>query len=106
MYADEDFYERIFLNIKALEVLRGDLTEGDIITVQRIGGYIRGSVWAAEYGENSLGEIPLSDDYMIRRDMFNDIPHPKLRDRYVLFLYPSNSLNGAYDALGYITGCP
>jgi len=101
LYTDEDFYERIFLNVKSLETIRGGLTAGDIVTVQRVGGYIRGSIWAAEYGENSLGEIPLSDDYMIRRDMFNDIPYPKVGDKYVLFLCQSNSLDGAYDAFGY-----
>ena len=99
LYSDKDYsWEQTFLNVKLHDVLKGDLSPGDTITLRYFGGYIRGSTWAEKYGENSLGAIPLSENYLIRYDFFKDVKHPKTGEKHLLFLLSDDEIDGLYQS--------
>lgn len=101
-YTDYNASARIYYDFKIDRVLRGDFKINDIITVGQSGGYVRGSVYAAVYGNAHFKE-PLTDDVVFHESLCG-APEPAVGEKYVLFIGENNLLEGTYAVYGAFMG--
>jgi hypothetical protein len=105
-FTDVDARACIYYDFRILEVLRGDLGAGDLITVSHYGGYVRGSVYSRVYSrrvwEKVLPDNPTDRD-LVRYEIIGH-SFPAVGDQYVLAIKPQPFTEGAYtvhfDAMG------
>ncbi|MCQ2452371.1 MAG: hypothetical protein MJ075_04460 [Oscillospiraceae bacterium] len=102
-YSDKEARPTILEDVEINTILRGGLCEGDVITVEEFGGYIRLSTYVEKYGNEKI-PFNYDDNDQIEYGLIGGAPKPNIGDEYVFFLTESDIFPGAYNIVGTFMG--